>query len=217
MYLYSMELNLIGKTALVVGLGSVGRRKALGLLAAGAKVIGVDPSAGGGACLPLGVEVLADPYQESHLEGVALAFASATPEINRQVVADAKRRGIWVNSASDPGEGDFTLPAVWRDGPLTLTVSTTGASPALSTLLRDRAAEALGPAAAGLATLLAELRPMVLAKIADPQPRRLLFESWADPRWLDLWNTKGPEAVRTSLIRSLEATIAAMDQGQASL
>ena len=52
-------------------------------------------------------------------------------------------------AAAHAEAGDFTLPAVWRSGPLMLTVSTSGASPALARALRDRAAEALGPAPAG--------------------------------------------------------------------
>ena len=43
---YPIELDLAGRTALVVGLGAVGRRKAAGLVEAGARVVGVDPAAG---------------------------------------------------------------------------------------------------------------------------------------------------------------------------
>lgn len=197
---YPIELDLSGRVALVVGLGAVGRRKAAGLVEAGARVIGVDPRAGDP---PAGVEVRPEPYRAGHLEGAGLAFASATPEVNRLVVADARRAGVWVSSSSDPSSGDFTLPAVWRDGPLTLTVSTSGASPALAALLRDRAADALGPAAAGLAALLAELRPLALARVADPEARRRLLEGWADPRWLAAWESDGPEAVRRQLLRGL--------------
>src|SRR5262249_26535522 len=141
---YPVELDLSGRTALVVGLGAVGRRKAEGLRDAGARVVAVDPAA---VEPPEGVEVRAEAYRAGHLEGVALAVAAATTEGNRRVVADAKAAGVWVNASSEPGAGDVALPAVWRDGGLTLTVSTAGASPALAAALRDRAAAALGPAA----------------------------------------------------------------------
>jgi siroheme synthase-like protein len=204
---YPIALDLRGRAVLVVGLGPVGRRKAVGLLAAGARVVGVDPAAGGAdwaQALPAAIEVRAEPYRAAHLEGMSLAFAAATAAVNRQVVADARRAGVWVCSASDPGAGDFTVPAVWREGPLTLTVATAGASPALARALRDRAVQALGPAAAGLATLLAELRGEVRARLDAPEARRRLLADWADPRWLDLWLRDGPEAVRQALVRALD-------------
>ena len=201
---YPIELDLTGRTALVVGLGRVGRRKAEGLSAAGARVLGVDPSPTVGDGWPAGLVIVAEAYRADHLAGVALAFAAAVPEVNRLVTADARAAGIWVNSASDPSAGDFTLPAVWRDGDVTLTVSTAGASPALSALLRDRAAAALGPSAAGLAALLAELRPLVIARLSDPSARRRVLSDWADPRWLSLYDADGPDAVRAELLRALD-------------
>ena len=204
---YPIELELTGRTALVVGLGAVGRRKAVGLLAAGARVVGVDPALAP-ADAPDGVELRPEPYRADHLLGASLAFAAAPPAVNRQVVADARRAEIWVNSASDPDDGDFIVPATWRDGPLMLTVSTSGASPALAAALRDRAAAALGPAAAGVAALLAGLRPEVLARLPDPAARRRIFTGWADPRWLDLWTRAGPEAVRAAPVGRLDEEVA---------
>lgn len=210
MHGYPIELDLRGRTVLVVGLGAVGRRKAAGLSEAGASIIGVDPApdrtagSASGFAFPFPIEVRAEPYRAAHLDGVALAFASATSAVNRVVVADARRAGVWACSSSDPGAGDFAVPAVWRDGPLTLTVATSGASPALASALRDRAARALGPAAAGLAALLAELRPEVLARIDAPATRRRVMTDWADPRWLDLWIAEGPDAVRRALARALD-------------
>lgn len=205
---YPIELELRGKLALVVGLGPVGRRRVAGLVAAGARVLGVDPAGGVpdlGLVASAGFAVRVEPYRPEHLQGVSLAFAAAPAAVNRAVVLDAHRAGIWVGSATDPGEGDFTVPAVWREGPLTLTVSTSGASPALAAALRDRAARALGPAAAGLATLLAELRPEVLARLGDrPEARRRVMADWADPRWIDLWLAEGPGAVRRELGNRLE-------------
>lgn len=200
---YPIELDLRGRLALVVGLGTVGRRKAAGLVAGGARVVGVDPGADP-AGTPAGVELRPEPYRAGHLTGVRLAFAAGPPGLNARVVADARAAGVWVNSASDPGAGDFTLPAVLRSGGLTLSVSTAGASPALAAALRDRAAGALGPGAAGLVTTLSELRPEVLARLADPAARRRVLTDWADPRWLDLWAAGGPEAVRRELRRVLD-------------
>src|SRR4051794_32441475 len=124
---YPIELELRGKWALVVGAGPVGRRKVAGLVAAGARVIVVDPAACATA-LPAGagagaeVEIRAESYRAEHLQGVSLVVAAAPAAVNRAVVADARRAGVWVGSATDPGDGDFTVPAVWREGPLTLTV-----------------------------------------------------------------------------------------------
>jgi precorrin-2 dehydrogenase / sirohydrochlorin ferrochelatase len=206
---YPIELDLSGRTALVVGLGSVGRRKAAGLLAAGARVVGVDPAAELAGVSPE-VERRAEPYRAEHLRGACLAFAAGPPEVNRRVVADAKEAGVWVSSASDPSSGDFIVPAVWRDGVLTLTISTAGASPALAAALRDRAAGAIGRMS-GLASALAELRPLVHARLADPMARRRVLADWADPRWLDLWLSGGSDAVRRELDRRLDAEEAGPD------
>ncbi|MGO9600388.1 MAG: bifunctional precorrin-2 dehydrogenase/sirohydrochlorin ferrochelatase [Isosphaeraceae bacterium] len=202
---YPIELKLSGKAAVVIGLGTVGRRRAASLLEAGARVIGIDPAAGGLDSESLaGIEIIAEAYRAEHLRGASLAIAAAWPEVNRQVVADARAAGVWVNSASNPEASDFSLPAVWRSGSLILTVSTSGASPALAATLRDRAAEALGPSADGLATLLAELRPLVLTRVTDPETRRAILEDWADPRWLELWTERGPDTVRQAILKRIE-------------
>ena len=108
---YPIELNLNGRTVLVVGLGPVGRRKAEALAAAGARVIGVDPPPG--LSLPIscqGIEVVAEPYHADLLRGVCLVIAAGPEEVNRQVVADARRMGVWVSSTSDPGRGTSPSP-----------------------------------------------------------------------------------------------------------
>ncbi len=121
---YPIELDLRGRRVLVVGLGKVGTRKASGLVEAGAHVLGIDPRHE--VAVP-GVEHRPEPFRPEHLEGMSLAFAAATLEVNHEVVESARRMGIWVNAASEPEQGDFLVPACWRSGPVTLAVSTGGA------------------------------------------------------------------------------------------
>ena len=80
-----------------------------------------------------------------------------------------------------------------------MTVSTSGASPALAAALRDRAVAALGQGAAELATLFAELRPEVKSRVPDAAIRRRIFAGWGDPRWLECLASRGAEATVEAL------------------
>lgn len=105
------------------------------------------------------------PYRAGEAADYRLVItATGDPEVDRAVAADAEAAGIWVNSADDVDNCTFMLPAVHRDGDVTVAVSTGGASPALAGWLRDRAAAAIGPEAGTLAVLLDEARRNVRAE-----------------------------------------------------
>lgn len=207
---YLIDWNVADRLSVVVGLGRVGQRRAANLLEAGARVLAIDPAASHPRFpRPSGVSILAEPYHPDHLEHPpggdrpSLVFAAATPDINRLVVADSLRLALPVCSATDPPSGNFTLPAVWRSNALTLAVSTSGASPALARALRDQLANTLGPLPGQFAALLAEIRPIVLQTLPNPSSRRRLMLSWADPSWLHLLASTGPEATRNALLEDL--------------
>ena len=155
---YPVNLVVAGKACLVVGGGSVAARKVAGLAAGGAHVSVVAPH------VIAGIDVLAaEVHRRRYRPGEARAYrlvvtATGIPHLDAQVAADAEAGGIWVNSADDPGNCTFLLPALHRDGPVTVAVSTGGASPALATWLRDAIGAALGEGVGALATLLAEAR-----------------------------------------------------------
>jgi siroheme synthase-like protein len=139
--MYPVFLDLKDRLVVVVGAGPVGGRKVAGLLAAGARVKVV--------CLeraPIpGVEWVTEPYRADHLDGACLVFAAVNREINAQIVADARARGVWVCDAADGANGDFHTPAIHRRGPLIVAVSTSGRAPAVAAALRDHLAAQIGP------------------------------------------------------------------------
>ncbi|HUO49820.1 MAG TPA: bifunctional precorrin-2 dehydrogenase/sirohydrochlorin ferrochelatase [Acidimicrobiales bacterium] len=168
--LFPIGLLLQGQRCLVVGGGSVAARKIRALLDAGAAVTVVAPEAHEAVAALAATGALDDidehpldlqlrPYERGEAAGYRLVLAATgDPAVDGEVHADAEAAGVWINSADDTDHCSALLPAVHRDGPVTVAVSTGGASPALASWLRDRLATALGPGLAELAALLAEGR-----------------------------------------------------------
>ena len=158
---YPVSLDVAGRACLVVGGGRVAARKARTLLDCGAAVTVIAPS------LAAEMEALIDRLESverrPYASGDAARFrlvvtATGQPEVDGSVHADAETAGVWVNSADDRAHSSFILPAVHRDGPVTVAVSTGGRSPALSSWLRDRLAAECGDGVGRLAELIGEAR-----------------------------------------------------------
>ena len=135
--LYPLFMDVSGRRCVVVGGGGVASRKARGLLESGARVVVVSPEV-----TPeiddMDVTVERRPYAPGDLAGCTLAFAATdSREVNAAVAREAEERGIPVNVADRPAEGDFALPSVLRRGGLQVAVSTGGASPSLARRIRD--------------------------------------------------------------------------------
>ncbi|MBW8827506.1 MAG: bifunctional precorrin-2 dehydrogenase/sirohydrochlorin ferrochelatase [Acidobacteria bacterium] len=156
---YPVTLRVEGRRCLVVGGGEVALEKVRALIAAGALVTVVAPE----VVAPLGglpgVTVVRRAYRAADLDGCRLVIAATgDPEVNGQVFADGEARGVWVNAVDDPRHCSFTMPAVVRQGPLSVAISTGGRSPAVASWLRRRLEHELDPAYAELLELLATER-----------------------------------------------------------
>lgn len=135
---FPINLNLEGRSCLVVGAGRIGLRKTEQLLAAGAIVTVVAPQVVDEfAGLP--VTILRRNFVISDLDGQRLVItATGSPDVDQKIYDECEARGLWINSADDPDRCAFTLPAVVRRGDLMVTVSTGGNSPALSSWMRQK-------------------------------------------------------------------------------
>jgi uroporphyrin-III C-methyltransferase/precorrin-2 dehydrogenase/sirohydrochlorin ferrochelatase len=152
--LLPLFLNLTGRDVVLVGGGPVATAKLRQLVAAGARVrivspeitdeirdLVAPPGRGGerGAESPaLHPVMLAQrPFAPADLDGAWLVIAAATPDVNRQVADAAERLRLFVNAVDDPDNATAFLGGVVRRDGVTLAISTSGAAPALTALLRE--------------------------------------------------------------------------------
>jgi siroheme synthase-like protein len=174
---YMACLDVEGRDCLVVGAGSVGLEKAQGLLKCGARVTVVAPEIAA-ELRELPVEVLERPYESADLDDRFLVMAATSaPEVNRGVYQDAEARSLLCNVADAPDLCSFILPAVHRQDPIAIAVTTGGASPALAQRIRGEVAERYGPEYALLARRLRALRPWAKENFTTYEDRRDYFQS----------------------------------------
>ena len=179
--LYPIFIELADAPCVVVGGGPVAQRKAQSLVAAGATVRLVAPTATERVetlAAEGKLDLIAETYRAEHLEGAWLVFAATDdPELNRRIADDARDRGAISNVAEPPDAGDFLVPAAFRRGDICVAVSTGGASPALAKRLREQLEEVIGEEYAGLARLLGEFRPIAEQRIKAQNKRQRYYEA----------------------------------------
>jgi precorrin-2 dehydrogenase/sirohydrochlorin ferrochelatase len=163
-------------SALVVGGGSVGTRKAIGLLDAGAHVHLVSPEIS--SLLEIAetrkpnLRITRARYESSQLEGVMIVVAATNDsELNARIAREAREAGKLVNVVDGPELGNFMTPAVHRSGNLVVAV-TTGGVPAASARIRDAISKPLDERYAAALSELAALR-------------RSLIDSGRRARWIE--------------------------------
>jgi len=167
---YPVNLDLTGRRVLVVGGGRVAARKVAGLLRCGAEISVVAPDTVTDIADNPDVRWFARPYQRGEVASYRLAItATGVAEVDQQVALDADLCGVWVNSADDPENCSFTLPAVARHGDLQIAVSTSGRSPALSRWLRGRYKHEISAGYDQLLDLLCEVRSEAVRELGGSE------------------------------------------------
>jgi precorrin-2 dehydrogenase / sirohydrochlorin ferrochelatase len=160
--IFPIALKLTGRTVLVVGAGPVAWHKVQQLLAAGAAVNVVAPTACAEFQAAAGSAAFSwarRGFVADDLAGVDLVVtATGVAEVDHDVAAAAQARRIWVNAADQPEDCSFYMTANVIRGPVVVAVSTSGQSPALASYLRRRIDAWLEPDLARLAESVATAR-----------------------------------------------------------
>jgi len=177
---YVACLRLTGRRCLVIGAGSVGLEKIEGLLAADARVHVIAPE----ACAEVAelaasgdIEWTQRHFQAGDLEGHFLAIAATSDtETNIRVFDEAEKRAMLCNVVDVPPLCSFILPAIVRQGPIAIAISTAGASPALAKRMKREIGEIFGPEHAELAWILNDVRGWAKATLPTYDDRKAFFE-----------------------------------------
>jgi len=198
---YPILMDVTRRKIVIVGGGRVAARKATGLIEAGAGDITV-VSPKFVAMFPAGVKRLERAYDVKTIGGAGLVFAATDrPQVNDQVVRDARQMGILVNraDADEDNPGDFVTPAKYQDQNVMLTVS--AASAALAASIRDALQRRWDPRWTKMATAMQTLRPWIRDHPAlNPDQRAVVFRLMASNEAMDVLSDKDVEALRAWLI-----------------
>jgi len=152
-------------TAVVVGGGPVGTRKAMALAEAGARVEVVAPvtTAELEEAERLGkIKLIRESYRVAHIARAMIVIAATdSREINAEVAADARSSGKLVNVTDQPAEGSFHSMALHRSGDVTIAVSS-GGVPGAASRIRDAIAERFDSRYGRAVSALRGLRSMLI-------------------------------------------------------
>ncbi|MGQ0551263.1 MAG: precorrin-2 dehydrogenase/sirohydrochlorin ferrochelatase family protein [Armatimonadota bacterium] len=176
---YPVYFSLEARPCVVIGGGDVAEQKVLGLLEAGARVTVVSdqvtPRLDELAAQGL-IQLTRRPYRRGDLDGMFLAIAAPDDRaVNREIWEDAEQHGTPLNAVDDLPHCNFIAPAIYRQGDLTLAISTAGKSPALAVRLRERLAALIGPEFGAFLDLLGDLRAEVAARVPGFAARTALW------------------------------------------
>ncbi len=168
MLLYPVNLNINEKLCLVIGGGAVALRKIRSLLDGGASVRVISP------VLDPELKVLARRrkidwiergFVEGDLKGAFLVFAATSNRVVQdQIMEEATKYSVLLNSADDPPNSQFHVPAHFRRGQMLVTVSTGGGSPALAKKIRQQLEKEIEPEYEAVVELLSQIRNRVVSQ-----------------------------------------------------
>ena len=212
---YPISVNLEGRVCLVVGGGKVAERKIKSLLAHGALVRLIAPEATE-TLQALGASGKIDWRREKYaaggtstLAGVFLVMACTDNRmVNAEVTRSALAHNLLVLCADDPNAGNFVSPAQVTRGDLVLTVSTSGGSPTLSAVLRERLETEFGPEWRELVALIGRQREAIKAITGEAERkaavRRVLDDAEVHALLLGGKSLEAEARIQTCLFLSSE-------------
>ncbi len=176
---YPIFLNLKGRSCVVIGGGKVAERKARSLLKAGANIKIISPEfteglknlsksidAESNSCGRL--QLINRPFRMEDLKDAFLVIAATSSrELHKKIASHLRISGEsnscgLLNVVDEPELCTFIVPSVVKRGPLTIAISTSGASPAMAKAIRKEIEKLYGKTFGEYLKLLERLRKKLI-------------------------------------------------------
>jgi len=190
---YPIQLNLKGKQVIIIGGGKIAERKLTGLLDTGAQITIVSPEITDRIreyCQSRKVIWKQKSFSRDDLEKKFLIIAATNdPETNNAVKQFVSTHQLLL-MVDDPEESDFILPSVMKRGRLTLTVSTSGASPILTKKIKQNLSHQYGPEYQEYVDFLYQCRKWILDEVEDAKTKQQLLTKITELPFLNNENRK---------------------------
>ena len=148
-----VDLNLKGRNILVIGAGMEGAKRIKSLSNQDCKIIIVSETVNEslyeieGKNTPIIIirRKIEDPNIIDEFSDIFIVFASTNdPFLNKKIIARAKEKGILSYSIDDASSSDFFFTSIINiDETIQIAISTSGKSPLMSKIIRDRIENAI--------------------------------------------------------------------------
>ena len=153
-------IDMKGKKTLVVGAGTIGTRR-------------------------IKLLIIRRKFSPGDTAGCSLVIAATTnPRTNGHVVEEAVRNGALASRVDDP-DCAIQIPGIVQRGRLQIAISTSGASPSLTSRLKREVEDRFDEAYEPWIELLYQVRRRVRERIDDPNRRASLLRTLAQAPYLE--------------------------------
>lgn len=173
---YPIFLDMRDREVLVVGGGYVALQKIKVLLQSGARVKVITKELIAKEIEELNVLLTIKDYSEEDIVGASVVIAATNDKkVNSLIFTHAKKYNVLLNAVDDKKNCDFILGAIANKGDITVSVSTSGASPIMAKKIRDSIDELLNSDYEKLLIELKEYR-IKAYNIFNEEKRKIFFD-----------------------------------------
>ncbi len=179
-------------------------RKVFSLIAAGASVTVISPSLTKGLMEMKSAGSITHrgrAYRKGDVRGAFIVIAATDSEETNRLIA-SESPGL-VNVVDVPKLCNFIAPSVVKRGPFVLSISTSGASPALSKSIRKELQRLYGNDIARYLGFVRKIRARALKEIGDRKKREAFLKGLGSPKVLGLLRKRGFGPVQDEIIARL--------------
>jgi len=190
---FPITVQMKNRLCLIVGGGEIATRKLTHILKSDAKVVLISRKFSNkisGLAKQGKVSLIHGDFDESLLKKKSLQelyliiAATDNNKVNKRISKIAQSLSIWVNVVDDLELSTFIMPAVIDRSPLLIAVSSSGVSPVLARMIREKIEWLLPKSLGKLLNKLKQIRPEIKKKFSNIKDKRS-FSEWFIERALE--------------------------------